>query len=72
MRTQASIERSGLFSACKCPPDTCDGRTIVALTMKIGNANIYLHRNVEVFSFAIIVPYYMNKLTQAGITELNQ
>ena len=26
-------------SACKCPPDTCYGRTILGLPRKIGNAN---------------------------------
>jgi hypothetical protein len=40
--------------ACKCPPDTCHGMTILGLPGKIGNANTDLHRNVEVFFYISI------------------
>ena len=31
--------RLGFEAACKCPSDTCRGRTIVTLVVKIGNTN---------------------------------
>ena len=58
--TKPRLNRSGLFSVCKCPPDTCYARTILGLPWKIGNANTKASTNKSGL-FLIYITIYIKK-----------